>query len=94
MIGTGQLDDGADGALEDQVLVLPLLIGHAVALFQVAAGAERARTGAGEHDAALLVRRAVDRVEQVEQVEAHLRVHRIGDLGPVQRDQQRVRLWL
>ena len=86
-------DDGANGALEDQVLVLPLLIRHAVALFQVAAGAERARAGAGEHDAALLVGRAADGVEQVEQIEAHLRVHRIGDLGTVQRDQQRVRLW-
>ena len=47
------LDDGADRALEDQVLVLPLLIGHAVALFQVAPGAERARPRTGEHDAAL-----------------------------------------
>ena len=36
----GAVDDGADRTLEDQVLVLPLLIGHAVTLFQVSAGAE------------------------------------------------------
>jgi phospholipase/carboxylesterase len=33
-------------------------------------------------------------MEQVEQIEAHLRVHRVGDLGTVQRDLQDVRLWL
>ena len=37
------VDHGADRALEDQVLILPLLVGHAVALFQIAAGAERLR---------------------------------------------------
>ena len=88
----GAVDDGADGALEDEVLVLPLLIRHAVALLQVATGAECARTCAGEHDAALPAGGGVDGVEHGEQVDAHLRVHRIGGLGAVQRHQQRMRL--
>ena len=90
--GHGTLDDRADGALENQVLVLPLLIGHAEAFLQVAAGAEGARAGTGEHNATLLVGRGVDRVEQRKQVDAHLRVHRVGDFGAVQGDLQRMRL--
>jgi hypothetical protein len=41
--------------------------------------AQNARTGAGEHNAALLVGRAADGWNRSKAIEAHLRVHRIGD---------------
>lgn len=85
---TGQ--DRAHHPLEDQMLVLPFPVGHAVALLQVPARAERPRPRTGHDDAALRVRGGAEPVERVEQVEAHLGVHRVRDLRPVQRDQHDV----
>ena len=60
---------------------------HALALLEVAAGAERLVAGPGHDDAAIGQRVGVDRVEERQQVAAHLRVHRVGDLRPVQGQQ-------
>src|SRR5947209_19135057 len=78
---------GADRAFEQEMLRLPCLVGHAEALLEVAAGAECLVAGPGQEDAAIGERVAIDRIEEIQEVASHLRVHRIGDLRPVQ-DQQ------
>ena len=66
------------------MLVLPGLVGHAVALLEVAAGAKRPLSRAGHHDAALICGRCVDRVEKRQEIAAHLRVNRIGHLRAIE----------
>src|SRR6185436_19608293 len=73
-----------EGALEYLVLRLPLRLRHAVALFQVAAGAERALAGTGQHHAAQLARLGAQPCPQVELVAAHLRIERIEHLRTVE----------
>jgi hypothetical protein len=70
------------------VLILPSLVGHAVALFEVAARAKCPVTRTGHHNAPVLRRRRVDLVEEGEQVTPHLGVHRVGGVGPVERQEQ------
>ena len=78
---------GADRAFEQEMLRLPRFVGHAEAFLEVAAGAECLVAGPGHEDAAIGERVAIDRIEEIQEVASHLRVHRIGDLRPVQ-DQQ------
>ncbi len=80
-------EKGADHALEQQMLVLPRFVGHAVALFQVAAGAKGALAGTRQHDAPVLRGGGVDRVEKREQITPHPGVERIRRLRPVERQQ-------
>ena len=80
-------DKGADHPLEQQMLILPGRVGHAVALFEITPGAKRAFPGTGQHDAPVLRRRGVDLVEEGEQIAPHLGIHRIGDVGPVEGQQ-------
>ena len=77
-------DKGADHALEQQVLVLPLFVGHAVAFLKVTAGAKRPLARTGHNDTAHPCRGGVDCFEKGEQVVAHLGIERVRDLGPVQ----------
>src|SRR5262249_54259236 len=77
--------------LEDHVLRAPRLVGHGVALLEIAARAEGAVAGAGEHDRAH-VRIALESIEARQEVLAHRGVHRVHLLGPVEghRDDARV----
>ncbi len=77
-------DKRADHPLEQQMLILPGLVGHAVALFEVAAGAERPLPRAGQDNATLLRRRRIDLIKEREEIAPHLRVQRVGDVGAVQ----------
>ena len=70
-----------------RVLFLPLLVGHAVAFFKVSARAKCPIAGAGKHDTPSLRRRRVDRVEEGQEVAAHLGVQRIRHLRAVQSQQ-------
>src|SRR5579885_2870975 len=65
--------------LEDLVLGHPLLLGHAVALLQIAAGAEGAVARSRQHDAAKIARFGDQACPEIEEVAAHLRIERIGD---------------
>src|SRR5262249_39914193 len=83
----GATDKGAHRPLEQEMLRLPCLIGHAEALFQITAGAKRLVACTRHDDAAIGERVAVDLVEEAEEVSPDLRVHRVGDLRPVQGQQ-------
>ena len=80
----GAADKRPDHALEQQMLVLPGLVGHAVALLEVAAGAKRPLPRAGQDDTTLICGRCVDRVEKRQEIAAHLRVHRVGHLRAIE----------
>ena len=93
------LDGGDDGhraaqhaqsrLLEDDVLGTPGLVGHLVALLEVAPRAERAVPGAREdHGSHVAVPR--EAVEAGEQVLAHRGVHRIHLVGAVERHRHHV----
>jgi hypothetical protein len=84
------IEDHAEGALEQRMLGEPLRVRHAVALFEVAAAAERLGAGAGQHDAARLVGIGDQAGEHIEQVAAHLGVDRVRDLRPVERHDQQM----
>jgi hypothetical protein len=75
-------------ALENLVLRLPFLPGHAVAFLEIAAGAEGAFAGAGQYDGAHIARRGNEPRPEIEQIAAHLRVERIADFRPIERHQQ------
>ena len=83
---TGQ--DRPQHALEHEMLGLPGFVGHAVALLEIAAGAERFGPRAGQDGDAQPLE--VDRkpLEQFHEVEPHLRIQGIRRIRPVQRDQQ------
>ncbi len=70
------------------MLVLPGLVGHAVAFLEVAAGTERPLPRARHDDAAVICGHRVDRVEKGEKIAPHLRVQRIGHLGTIEGQQQ------
>ena len=74
---------------EDDVLCAPCLVRHEIALFEIAARAERALTGPREDDGAH-VGIALETVEAREQVFAHRGVHRVHLLGPVHDDRHHV----
>jgi hypothetical protein len=78
-------------ALEQLVLRAPGFHRHAVALLEVAAGAEGALAGARQHHAAGVARLGVDAPPEIQQVVAHLGVDRVHRLRAVDRDQQDVR---
>src|SRR5204863_8047347 len=73
------------GLLEDHVLGTPRLVGHPVALLEIATGAERLVAGAGE-DHGARVGITGERVEAGEQILAHGGVHRVVLLGAVEGD--------
>ena len=92
----GRAVDGADDrdravdqrphhALENDVLARPRLVGHAAALLQVAAGAERLVAGAGQDDAAQALRIERYVLEIAHEVASHLGVERVGCVRPVER---------
>src|SRR6185437_7900081 len=61
---------------------------HAVALLEVAAGAEGALARAGEDDAAQLARRRDETAPQRLEIAPHLSVERVGDLRSVESDDE------
>jgi hypothetical protein len=77
------VEQGERHALEQRVLLHPLRVGHAVALFQVAAGAERLVAGAGQDHAAIVLRVVDQPREHVMQIVADLGRDRVAHLGPV-----------
>src|SRR5213596_2248521 len=82
--GTGQR-----ALLEDHVLGAPRLVGHPVALLEIAARAERLVARAREdHGARVGIAR--ERVEAGEQVLAHRGVHRVHLLRAIERDRDDV----
>src|SRR5205085_9468793 len=78
------VDQRPHHALEDDVLARPCLVGHAAALLQVAAGAERLVAGAGENDAAqaLWIKRRI--LEIAHEIASHLGVERVGGIRPIE----------
>ena len=72
------------------MLPRPGFVGHAAALFQVAAGAERLVAGASQDDAAQVFRIERDILETAHEVAAHLSVERVGRVRPVQPDDRDV----
>ena len=76
--------------LEDRMLRLPAFVGHAVALFQIAAGAKRLVSAAGDDHGAQAFEIDRERLECFHQIEAHPRIQRVRHLRPVQRHQQDV----
>jgi hypothetical protein len=82
----GTVDQRPHHALEDDVLARPCLVGHAAALLQVAAGAERLVAGASQNDAAqaLGIERRV--LEIAHEIASHLGVERVGDVRPIEPD--------
>ena len=89
MTGTGQRSTRMRGLLEDDVLGAPRLVGHPVALLEIAARAERAVAGAGE-DTTPRVGIGGQRGEARQQILAHRGVHRVHLLRPVERDRDHV----
>ncbi|MGX1414304.1 hypothetical protein AB7M43_004396 [Bradyrhizobium elkanii] len=86
--GNRTAQQSAQHALEDQMLCLPGLVRHAVALLQIAPGAERLVAVSGQDHRAQPLDVGREALEQFHQIEAHLGVHRIGRFRPVQRHQQ------
>src|SRR5260370_15961826 len=86
--GDRATDKSSDHALEQQMLVLPGLVGHVVALLEVAAGAKRPLPRAGHDDAALISGRRIDALEEGKKIAPHLRVHGIGHLGAIEGQQK------
>src|SRR5579872_1793502 len=78
-------------ALEDLVLRHPLLLGHAVALFQIAAGAECPAARSRQHDATEIAGLGDEAGPEIEEIAAHLGVESVRDLRPVERHQQHMR---
>jgi hypothetical protein len=77
-----------EGLLGNFVLMAPGLVGHALALFHVAPGAEGALAGPGHDDTAHAAGLAHQACPQIEQVDAHLRAQGVSLVGPVERDDQ------
>ena len=90
--GNGHLNERPVGALEEFVLRHPLLLGHAVTFFQIAARAEDLVARAGENGAAYVARVVGEPAPQIEHVVAHLGVDGVGNLGAVQLDDEHMRL--
>ena len=99
----GRTIDGADDRnravdqrphhpLEDDMLARPRLVGHAAALLQVAAGAERLVARPGQNDAAQAFGIERDVLEAAHEIEAHLGVEGVGGVRPVQPDNRDVLL--
>ena len=81
-----QLPQRVEGAVEVLTLAQPLLLGHALALAQIAADRERTVAGAGEdRDADRRLDR--DGLEDLGQARAHLGGDRVVGVWPVERDQ-------
>ena len=89
MTGTGQRSSAHRRLLEDHVLRAPRLVGHPVALLEIAAGAEGAIAPAGEDDDAH-VGIGGERGEAREQILAHRGVHRVVLLRAIERDRDDV----
>ena len=85
MTGTGTAQDAEGRLLEDHVLGPPGLVGHLVALLEIAAGTERAVAGPGEdHRPDQWI--AGESVEAGQEILAQRRVHGVHLLGPVHGD--------
>ena len=84
----GAVHDGVVGFFKDGVLHAPLFICHAVAFFQITAGAKRFVAGTGDQHAAHVLRMKRQRRKNLAQLDAHLCVERIACFGPIERDLQ------
>jgi hypothetical protein len=76
--------------LKDLVLLLPLLLRHAVALFEIAASAEYLAAGARQHDDPHVSRMANKLGIDLKLFPAHLGIHGVADFGAVQRNDENV----
>ena len=74
------------------MLRLPRCIGHAVALFEITAGAKGFFTRTGYYHNAGVFRLERQTLKQIDQIPRHLRVERVGHLWPVQPNQQDMRI--
>ena len=72
------------------MLRLPAFVGHAVALLEVAAGAERLCAAAGDDHRAQPLQIDRERLEHLHEIETHARIQRVGHLGSIERDKQDV----
>src|ERR1035438_9297438 len=77
-----------EGPLEEFVLRSPGLVAHAVSLLEVAASAEGALAGTGEHNAAYVLGLRSQATPQVERVEAHLRIDGVENVRTIERHEQ------
>jgi hypothetical protein len=82
------ISDRAVHALEQIVLHAELLVGHAFALLEVRAAAERALARARQDHAAIQRRVRFERAEYADDFLAHRRADRIRDFRTVQLDDQ------
>ena len=72
------------------MLPAPLLVAHAVPLLEIATSRECPVAGARDDHAAKTLRVQVEIAPQIPQIEAHLRIVGVGDLGTVHGDEQHV----
>ena len=76
--------------LEDGVLLPPSLVGHLVALFQIAARAKSLGARPGQNDAPDAAGIDVPSAEQIPKVPAHLGVDGVGALRTIQRNHRQM----
>ncbi len=69
------------------MLARPGLVGHALAFLEIGAGAKGPLPRPGEDDAAAIAAVEVETLEQRHDVGAALRIHRVGDVGAIERDE-------
>ena len=86
--GTGS--HGIATLFKDGMLLLPLLVRHAVALFQVATCTERPFAATGYNHTADILRIDIERFKNLFALKAHLRVDGVEHLWTIQCEEQNV----